>query len=158
MVVGGFRDEVAQKTARQLVLYNCRSGGQSQFSGSLLDIKGAKRPLRTAVRSLGARASRCAAHGRGLGRAGRHGVSRHFTRALHRRDRLDAVEGGRALADRGARQRVQSSSEAIERVAQLHGFRDPERMRRAFIRALRPAAAIKRAARRGRQLPVRCSG
>jgi hypothetical protein len=31
-------------------------------------------------------------------------------------------------------------------------------MRRAFIRALRPAAAIKRAARRGRQLPVRCSG
>jgi transcriptional regulator GlxA family with amidase domain len=34
-----------------------------------------------------------------------------------------------------ARQRVQSSSEAIERVAQVTGFRDPERMRRAFIRA-----------------------
>jgi AraC-like DNA-binding protein len=31
-----------------------------------------------------------------------------------------------------ARLRVQSSSEAIERVAQVTGFRDPERMRRAF--------------------------
>jgi hypothetical protein len=31
-----------------------------------------------------------------------------------------------------ARLRVQSSSEAIERVAQSTGFRDPERMRRAF--------------------------
>jgi transcriptional regulator GlxA family with amidase domain len=33
------------------------------------------------------------------------------------------------------RLRVPSSSEAIERVAGTTGFRDPERMRRAFIRA-----------------------
>jgi AraC-like DNA-binding protein len=45
-----------------------------------------------------------------------------------------------------ARQRVQSSSEAIERVAQVTCFRDPERMRRAFIRAFgQPPQSLRRA-------------
>src|SRR5882724_12000247 len=49
-----------------------------------------------------------------------------------------------------ARARVQSSSEAIERVAQSTGFRDPERMRRAFIRAFgQPPQSLRRAARAG---------
>ena len=49
-----------------------------------------------------------------------------------------------------ARQRVQSSSEAIERVAETTGFRDPERMRRAFIRAFgQPPQSLRRAARAG---------
>jgi transcriptional regulator GlxA family with amidase domain len=49
-----------------------------------------------------------------------------------------------------ARQRVQSSSEAIERVAQVTGFRDPERMRRAFIRAFgQPPQSLRRASRAG---------
>src|SRR5439155_21501837 len=38
MAAEDYGDEVAQKTARQLVLYNRRSGGQSQFS-SLLELK-----------------------------------------------------------------------------------------------------------------------
>src|SRR5258705_11053596 len=38
MVAEDFGDEVAKKPARQLVLYNRRSGGQSQFS-SLLELK-----------------------------------------------------------------------------------------------------------------------
>jgi len=38
MAAGDFGDEVAQQTARQLVLYHRRSGGQSQFS-SLLELK-----------------------------------------------------------------------------------------------------------------------
>src|SRR5882672_7661594 len=38
MVAEDFGDEIAQKTARQLVLYHRRSGGQSQFS-SLLELK-----------------------------------------------------------------------------------------------------------------------
>ena len=49
-----------------------------------------------------------------------------------------------------ARQRVQSSGEAIERVAEITGFRDPERMRRAFIRAFgQPPQSLRRAARVG---------
>ena len=40
--------------------------------------------------------------------------------------------------------------EAIERVAETTGFRDPERMRRAFIRAFgQPPQALRRAARAG---------
>ena len=61
MVAEDFGDEVAQETARQLVLYHRRSGGQSQFS-SLLELKAPTRPLRAAAR-LGARASRRAADG-----------------------------------------------------------------------------------------------
>ena len=38
MVVEDYGDEVAQRTAKQLVLYHRRSGGQSQFS-SLLELK-----------------------------------------------------------------------------------------------------------------------
>jgi len=50
-----------------------------------------------------------------------------------------------------ARERVQSSGEAIERVAQSTGFRDPERMRRAFIRAFgHPPQSLRRFAWRSR--------
>jgi transcriptional regulator GlxA family with amidase domain len=43
---------------------------------------------------------------------------------------------------------VQSSGEAIERVAQLTGFRDPDRMRRVFIRAFgQPPQSLRHAAR-----------
>src|SRR4029079_19760400 len=38
MVVEDYGDEIAQRTAKQLVLYHRRSGGQSQFS-SLLELK-----------------------------------------------------------------------------------------------------------------------
>ena len=38
MVMEDFGDDIAQQTARQLVLYHRRSGGQSQFS-SLLELK-----------------------------------------------------------------------------------------------------------------------
>ena len=43
---------------------------------------------------------------------------------------------------------IESSSHPIEIVARENGFSDPERMRRAFIRAFgQPPQAIKRAAR-----------
>ena len=55
MVAEDHGEEIAQKTARQLVLYHRRSGGQSQFS-SLLELKApsGRSP------DLGTRASRCA--------------------------------------------------------------------------------------------------
>ena len=61
--------------------------------------------------------------------------SRHFTRAFIAETGTTPSKAVERLRIEVARQRVQSSSEAIERVAQLTGFRDPERMRRAFIRA-----------------------
>jgi transcriptional regulator GlxA family with amidase domain len=147
MVAEEFGEEVAQKTARQLVLYHRRSGGQSQFS-SLLELKaptGRFAPLLTwarenldaplTVEELAERAGMS---------------SRHFTRAFIAEIGTTPSKAIERLRIEVARQRVQSSSEAIERVAESTGFRDPERMRRAFIRVFgQPPQSLRRAARAG---------
>ena len=147
MVAEDYGDEIAQKTARQLVLYHRRSGGQSQFS-SLLELKapsGRFGPLLSwarehldaplTVEDLAEQAGMSA---------------RHFTRAFIAETGATPSKAIERLRIEVARQRVQSSSEAIERVAQQTGFRDPERMRRAFIRAFgQPPQSLRRAARAG---------
>jgi transcriptional regulator GlxA family with amidase domain len=147
MVAEDFGDDVVQKTARQLVLYHRRSGGQSQFS-SLLELKaptGRFGALLTWAREhLDARLSVDDL-------ADRAGMSaRHFTRAFIAETGTTPSKAIERLRIEVARTRVQSSSEAIERVAETTGFRDPERMRRAFIRAFgQPPQALRRAARAG---------
>ncbi len=147
MVTEDYGEEVAQKTARQLVLYNRRSGGQSQFS-SLLELKAptgrfgalltwAREHLDAplTVEDLAERAAMS---------------SRHFARAFIAETGTTPSKAIERLRIEVARARVQSSSEAIERVAQSTGFRDPERMRRAFIRAFgQPPQSLRRAARMG---------
>jgi transcriptional regulator GlxA family with amidase domain len=147
MVVEDYGDEVAQRTAKQLVLYHRRSGGQSQFS-SLLELKaptGRFGPLLAWAREhLDAplTVEDMAEH------AGMS--SRHFTRAFIAETGTTPSKAVERLRIEVARQRVQSSSEAIERVAEATGFRDPERMRRAFIRAFgQPPQSLRRAARAG---------
>src|SRR6266446_3774088 len=147
MVTEDLGDEIAQKTARQLVLYNRRSGGQSQFS-SLLELKapnGRFGPLLSWAREhLDAPLTvENLAEQAGMS-------SRHFTRAFIAETGTTPSKAVERLRIEVARQRVQSSSEAIERVAQSTGFRDPERMRRAFIRAFgQPPQSLRRAARAG---------
>ncbi|MBV9559123.1 MAG: GlxA family transcriptional regulator [Bradyrhizobium sp.] len=147
MVQEDFGDDIVQKTARQLVLYHRRSGGQSQFS-SLLELKApsgrfgalltwAREHLdaRLTVEDLAERAGMSA---------------RHFTRAFIAETGTTPSKAVERLRIEAARARVQSSSEAIERVAEATGFRDPERMRRAFIRAFgQPPQSLRRAARAG---------
>jgi transcriptional regulator GlxA family with amidase domain len=140
-----FGEEIAQQTARQLVLYHRRSGGQSQFS-SLLELKapsGRFGPLLTWAREhLDAPLTvEDLAEQAGMS-------SRHFTRAFIAETGSTPSKAIERLRIEVARQRVQASSEAIERVAELTGFRDPERMRRAFIRAFgQPPQSLRRAAR-----------
>jgi transcriptional regulator GlxA family with amidase domain len=147
MVGEDFGEEVSRQTARQLVLYDRRSGGQSQFS-SLLELKaptGRFAPLLTWAREH-LDAPLTVEH-----LAERAGMSsRHFTRAFVAETGTTPFKAVERLRIEVARQRVQSSSEAIERVAQSTGFRDPERMRRAFIRAFgQPPQSLRRAARAG---------
>jgi transcriptional regulator GlxA family with amidase domain len=145
LVAEDFGDEIAQKTARQLVLYHRRRGGQSQFS-SLLELKapgGRFGPLLSWAREhLDAPLTvEDLAEQAGMS-------SRHFTRAFIAETGATPSKAVERLRIEVARQRVQSSSEAIERVAQSTGFRDPERMRRAFIRAFgQPPQSLRRAAR-----------
>ena len=75
--------------------------------------------------------------------------ARHFSRAFIAEPAPRRQRRWSGCASRW-RARVQSSSEAIERVAETTGFRDPERMRRAFIRAFgQPPQSLRRAARAG---------
>jgi transcriptional regulator GlxA family with amidase domain len=145
MTAEDFGDDIAQKTARELVLYHRRNGGQSQFS-SLLELKapsGRFGPLLTWAREhLEAPLTvEDLAEQAGMS-------SRHFTRAFIAETGTTPSKAVERLRIEVARQRVQSSSEAIERVAQQTGFGDPERMRRAFIRAFgQPPQSLRRAAR-----------
>jgi len=147
MAAEDFGEDISRQTARQLVLYNRRSGGQSQFS-SLLELKapnGRFGPLLTWAReNLDERLT--VEH-----LAERAGMSsRHFTRAFVAETGTTPFKAVERLRLEVARQQVQSSSEAIERVARATGFRDPERMRRAFIRAFgQPPQSLRRAARAG---------
>jgi len=140
-----FGEEVSRQTARQLVLYDRRSGGQSQFS-SLLELKaleGRFGPLLSWAREhLGEPLS--VQH-----LAERAGMSsRHFSRAFIAETGTTPSKAIERLRIEVAQARVQSSSEPIERVAEATGFRDPERMRRAFIRTFgEPPQSLRRAAR-----------
>jgi transcriptional regulator GlxA family with amidase domain len=147
MIAEDYGDEIAQKTAKQLVLYHRRSGGQSQFS-SLLELKAPNGRFGTllawARENLDAPLTvEDLAEQAGMS-------SRHFTRAFMAETGTTPSKAVERLRIEVARQRVQSSSEAIERVAETTGFRDPERMRRAFIRAFgQPPQSLRRAARAG---------
>ena len=145
MAAEDYGEEVAKNAARRLVVYHRRSGGQSQFS-SLLELK-----------APGGRFGRLLAWAREHldapltveDLAEQAGMSsRHFTRAFLAETGSTPSKAVERLRIEVARQRVQSSSEAIDRVAQLTGFRDPNRMRRAFIRAFgQPPQSLRRAAR-----------
>jgi transcriptional regulator GlxA family with amidase domain len=147
MIAEDHGEEIAKKTARQLVLYHRRSGGQSQFS-SLLELKaptGRFAPLLAWAReNLDAPLTV-------EDMADRAGMSaRHFSRAFIAETGTTPSKAVERLRIEVAKARVQSSSEAIERVAEVTGFRDPERMRRAFIRAFgQPPQSLRRAARAG---------
>jgi len=147
MVAEDFGEDVAQKTARQLVLYHRRSGGQSQFS-SLLELKA---PSSRFASLLSWAREHLDAPLTVEDLAEQAGMSsRHFARAFIAETGTTPSKAVERLRIEVARQRVQSSSEAIERVAQSTGFRDPERMRRAFIRAFgQPPQSLRRAARAG---------
>lgn len=138
-------DAVAKDIACQLVLYHRRSGGQSQFS-SLLELK-------TPNGRFGALLTWVREH---LDQpltvdmlADRAGLSpRHFARIFTAETGTTPSKAIERLRLEVAREHVQSSSEPIERVAEVTGFRDPERMRRAFVRAFGQAPqSLRRAAR-----------
>ena len=137
--------EVARATAQQLVVHQRRPGGQSQFS-ALLDTGGAhgrftelmdwvreRLPERLNVERLAERAAMS---------------PRHFARAFAAETGLTPAKAVERLRLEAARLRVETTREPIDRVAESSGFGDPERMRRAFLRAFgQPPQALRRAAR-----------
>ncbi len=145
MVAEDLGDAIAKRTAQQLVVYHRRPGGQSQFS-ALLE---ADRP--------GSRFSPVLAWARErLGErlpverlADRAAMSpRHFARAFAAETGMTPAKAIERLRLEASREWIESGSDPIERVAACAGFGDPERMRRAFIRAFgQPPQALRRTAK-----------
>jgi transcriptional regulator GlxA family with amidase domain len=147
LVAEDLGEAVAKRTAQQLVVYHRRPGGQSQFS-ALLE---ADRPdsrfsplLAWARERLNERLS--------VERlADRAAMSpRHFARAFAADTGMTPAKAVERLRLEAAREEIESSAAPIEQVAAHAGFGDPERMRRAFLRAFgQPPQALRRAARAG---------
>lgn len=140
-------EAIARAAAQEMVVYYRRPGGQSQFS-ALVDLGGEAGPFaplldwirahlgeRLTVETLAAEAAMS---------------PRNFSRAFTREMGLSPAKAVERLRLEVARERVESSAAPIEQIAANLGFHDPERMRRAFLRAFgQPPQAMRRLARKG---------
>ncbi|HJV42094.1 GlxA family transcriptional regulator [Caulobacter sp.] len=138
-------EAVARRTAQQLVVYHHRPGGQSQHS-ALIDLRPGRfdallswaRQNLAEPLSVEQLADRAAMSPRNFARLFTQETGVTPAKAVERL----RVEAARALLDSGPLQ--------VEDVALETGFGDPERMRRAFLRAFgQPPQALRRAARAG---------
>ena len=138
-------EDIARKTAQQLVVYHRRPGGQSQFS-ALLELE---RP-EARFAGLLAWARERLAEPLGVERlAERAAMSpRNFARAFVAETGVTPAKAIERLRVEAARERVEAGGEPIDRVAEASGFGDAERMRRAFLRTFgQPPQALRRSAR-----------
>jgi len=145
MIADDHGEDMALKTAQELVVYRRRPGGQSQFS-ALLEME---RPDGRFCTLLGwmrehlhlpLTVEQLAEHA--------HMSPRNFARAFAAETGMTPAKAVERLRIEAARQLVEGQSEPIDRIAARVGFADPERMRRAFIRGFgQPPQALRRAAR-----------
>ena len=138
-------EAIARSAAQQLVVYHRRPGGQSQFS-ALLEIE---RPDGRFGGLLAWARERLAEPLTVDQLAGQAAMSpRNFARAFAQETGLTPARAVERLRVEVARERVESGPEPIDHIAIAAGFGDPERMRRAFVRAFgQPPQALRRAAR-----------
>ncbi len=137
--------EVARRTAQQLVVHQRRPGGQSQFS-ALLEMGGPSGRFAALMDWMRERL----AEPLNVERLAEHAAMspRHFARAFTAETGVTPAKAVERLRLEAARVRVEAGHEPIDRVALTAGFGDPERMRRAFLRAFgQPPQALRRAAR-----------
>ena len=147
MIAGDLGEEIAKLTAQQLVVYRRRPGGQSQFS-ALLELERADTEPGARFGALLGWARERLAEPLGVERlADRAAMSpRHFARAFAAETGVTPAKAIERLRVEAARERIESSPEPIDRIAGQVGFGDPERMRRAFLRAFgQPPQALRRA-------------
>jgi transcriptional regulator GlxA family with amidase domain len=137
----------ARHVAQEMVVYYRRPGGQSQFSAlaelggeatgfsPLLEWMRAHLTERLTVERLAAEVAMS---------------PRNFSRAFTRTIGVSPAKAVERLRLDVARERVETSREPIEQIAKSTGLGDPERMRRAFLRAFgQPPQAMRRHKARG---------
>jgi transcriptional regulator GlxA family with amidase domain len=138
-------EDIAKRTAQQLVVYYRRPGGQSQFSalaelgrpegrfGALVGWARERLDQPLGVEQLADRAAMS---------------PRNFARVFTAETGVTPAKAVERLRLEAARERVDAGVEPIDAIAAKVGFGDPERMRRAFLRAFgQPPQALRRSAR-----------
>ena len=145
MIEEDLGEAVARRTAQQLVVHHRRPGGQSQFSG-FLDIGGANGRFGELMDWARERLREPL----GVERLAQQAAMspRHFARAFTAETGTTPAKAVERLRLEAGRLRIETTREPIDQVAEAIGFGDPERMRRAFLRAFgQPPQALRRAAR-----------
>jgi transcriptional regulator GlxA family with amidase domain len=140
-------EDVARRTAQQLVVYHRRPGGQSQFSPLL--------EMERADGRFGELWDHVRTHLRGrlsvaeLARASCMSP-RNFSRVFKEEVGVAPAKAVERLRVDAARAALESGGASIQQVAAACGFGNGERMRRSFLRVLgAPPSTLKRRARRG---------
>ena len=145
MVESDLGRDASRHIARQMVVYHRRSGGQSQFS-ALLELEPKSDRIQQAL-SYAKRHLRKPLSVDELAEAANLST-RQFSRSFRLETGQSPARAVEVLRVEAARAMIESSNHPIDVVARETGFSDPERMRRAFLRAFgQPPQAIKRAAR-----------
>jgi transcriptional regulator GlxA family with amidase domain len=145
LVADDLGEAVAKRAAQQLVVHHRRPGGQSQFS-ALLDLAQPDGRFGGLLAWARERLDEPLPVERLADRAGMS--PRNFARAFAAETGITPAKAIERLRLEAARAHVEQGREPIDRLAEITGFRDPERMRRAFIRAFgHPPQALRRAAR-----------
>ncbi|ALM86811.1 GlxA family transcriptional regulator [Bordetella sp. N] len=136
--------DIAQQTARMLVVYYRRPGGQSQFS-AMASMEPESDRIRTVLAYMREHLDETLSTERLAAVACLS--PRQFGRAFLAETGETPAKAVERLRVEIARPRVAQGSEPIERIAQSVGFVDPERMRRAFVRLLgHPPQSVRRMA------------
>lgn len=137
--------DVAAATAKELVVYHRRPGGQSQFS-ALLELAPAGDPSAKALSFARERLHEPLSVER---LAAAVGLSpRQFARRFLSETGQTPAKAVERLRVEAARAEVETGGSNLDQIAHRTGFGDPERMRRAFIRTLgQPPQALRRTAR-----------
>jgi transcriptional regulator GlxA family with amidase domain len=137
--------EVARSVARKLVVYHRRAGGQSQFS-ALLELEPKSDRIQTAL-NYARQNLKAELSVEELANAA-HLSPRQFTRAFRAETGQTPAKAVERLRVEAARLMLGTGRHGIDVVARDTGFRDRERMRRAFLRAFgQPPQMIARTAR-----------
>ncbi|MEW5685397.1 MAG: GlxA family transcriptional regulator [Pseudomonadota bacterium] len=137
--------DIARRTAQQLVVHQRRPGGQSQFS-ALVDMGGRNGRFAELMDWMRERLAEPLSVEKLAAQAAMS--PRNFARAFTAETGTTPAKAVERLRLEAARTAVETGHDPIDRVAETAGFGDPERMRRAFLRAFgQPPQALRRAAR-----------
>jgi transcriptional regulator GlxA family with amidase domain len=132
MVESDLGTGIAKKVARAMVVYHRRSGGQSQFS-AIAELEPSSDRVKSAL--LYARDNLHKDLSVDELAAQVHWSPRHFSRVFQTQTGMAPAKAIEKLRVEAAQELIDQGHSSVSRIAELTGFGDEERLRRAFLRA-----------------------